>query len=542
MSETADIVFKNGTIITVNSKDEVAEAAAVKGKKILFVGKNADVESFCGADTKVIDLEGKSMVPGFIDAHMHFMMYALFYKETIDIAFDKVQTIEGIKELIRKAAAEKKPGEWICLWGYDQNKLLDKRHPTIDDLDEAAPDNPVQCVRCCGHMGVYNTKALEIGKITGPDQFAPGEVVVDAAGRMTGLLKETPNDMLWGYIEHSDEALKEGYRAFGDLMLKSGITSIHDAGTYGGQFVKVLQDVIDDGTFPVRMYVIYYNVLGKQASRDWIYHLIDTGLHTGLGNEHFKVGAAKILLDGSTSGPSCATREPYSHDPDLKGILNWTQEEVNEIFLDAQKAGFQVTAHAVGDMAVEQAINGIEYALKNCPKENHRNRIEHCGLTDEALIERVRELGIVPISNPGFFTINGSDYNRYYGKRVDSMFAAKTYKEKGIVTAFGSDCSVINENPMLGIYGAVTRKDMNTGEACGECQKISIMDAIRCYTYNGAYASFEEDIKGSIEAGKLADLVVLSENILETDPERIPEIKVEKTMIDGKILYERDDI
>lgn len=535
----ADIVFENGTVITVNHKDEIKEAVAVKGNKIVAVGTKQEIEQYKGADTKVVDLNHRALVPGFIDAHMHFMMYSLFYKETIDIAFDKVQTIAGIQELIRQKAKEKKPGEWICLWGYDQNKLLDKRHPTMEDLDAAAPDNLVQCVRCCGHMGVYSSKAFEIAGITSPSQYKPGEVVVDENGKMTGLLKETPNDVLWGYIHHSDEALKEGYRAFGQLMLKSGITSIHDAGTYGGQYVKVLQDVCYDGSMPVRMYILLYNVLGKEASRKWIYDYISSGVHTGLGTEHFKIGAAKILLDGSTSGPSCATRQPYSHDEKLKGILNWEQEEVDKVFLDAMEAGFQVTAHAVGDMAVEQAVTAIERALAKCPKADHRNRIEHCGLTDEALIDRIKKAGIIPISNPGFFTINGSDYNRYYGERVNYMFAAKTYKEKDIITAFGSDCSVINENPMLGIYGAVTRKDMNKNEECGGCQKISVLDAIRCYTYNGAYASFEENSKGSIEEGKLADLVVLSEDILKTKPEDIKDIKVDMTMIDGEILYTR---
>lgn len=536
----ADIVFINGKIITVDKNDTVVEAVAVDGKHIVKTGTNKEMESYIDSHTKVIDLAGRSMVPGFIDSHIHFMMYSLYYKAIIDIAYDKVQSIAGIKEIIKKEAAEKKPGEWIYLWGYDQNKLLEKRHPTIKDLDEAAPDNPVLCVRCCGHMGVYNTKALEIAGITGPEQYAPGEVVVDENGNMTGLLKETPNDQMWNYIRISDEEIRDGYIAYGKLMLKSGITSIHDAGTYGGQYVKVLQDVSEEGVFPVRVYEIFYNVLGREPSRKWIYDCIATGIHTGLGNEHFKVGAAKILLDGSTSGPSCATKKPYCHDPDLKGILNWTQAEVNQVFLDAAEAGFQVTAHAVGDMAVEQAVTAIEYAKEHVPANKRRHRIEHCGLTDDGLIERIRKAEIVPISNPGFITVNGSDYNRYYGSRTNYMFAAKTYKEKGIITAFGSDCNVINENPMLGIYGAVTRKDAATGETCGACQKINVLDAIRCYTYNGAYASEEEKIKGSIEEGKLADLAVLSEDILACDPENIKDIKVDMTLIDGKILYERN--
>ncbi len=161
------------------------------------------------------------------------------------------------------------------------------------------------------------------------------------------------------------------------------------------------------------------------------------------------------------------------------------------------------------------------------------------GAYDESLARRIKDLGIIPISNPGFLTINGSDYNTFYGDRVNYMFATKTYKENGIITAFGSDCSVINENPMIGLYGAITRKDMATGDICGESQKISLLDAIRCYTYNGAYASFEEKIKGSIEVGKVADLVVLSEDILQIDKESIKDVKVDMTIIDGNILYKR---
>ena len=166
----ADIVLKNGKVITVDKNDRITQAVAIKGKHILKTGTDEDMEEFIDDKTVVIDLKGRSVVPGFIDAHMHFMMYSLFYKATIDIAYDKVQSIAGIKEMIREAASHKKPGEWICLWGYDQNKLLEKRHPTMKDLDEAAPDNPVQCVRCCGHMGVYNSKAFEIAGITSPEQ------------------------------------------------------------------------------------------------------------------------------------------------------------------------------------------------------------------------------------------------------------------------------------------------------------------------------------------------------------------------------------
>lgn len=541
ITDRADVIFINGRVITVDDRDYIAEAIAVKGKKILKVGLNDSILALAQSETEVIDLKGRTLMPGFIDAHMHFTMYSLFHNQTMDIAYDKVQSIQGILEMIKEKAKTIKPGEWICLWGYDHNKLDEKRHPSIEELDAAAPNNPVQCVRCCGHMGVYSSKALAIAGINHPDQFAPGEVVVDASGKLTGLLKETPNDVLWSYIKHSDDALAQGYEAFGRQMLRYGITSLHDAGTYGGQYLKVIQDVIDQGRFPIRFYAILYNVLGKEASEQWIDHYIDTGVRTGTGNEHFKIGAAKILLDGSTSGPSCAVSKPYEHDPDLKGILNWTQDEVNAIFEKAHLAGYQLTAHAVGDLAVNQAIEAIEHALSVSPKADHRARIEHCALIDDSILKKLKELNIIPISNPGFITINGGDYKRFYGERTEMMFSNKSYIETGIVSAFGSDASVMSENPMLGLYGAVNRKDIAKNLICGGNQSISVLEAIRSYTYNGAYAAFEEGIKGSIEEGKLADLIVLNTDILETPKEAIKDIVVDLTMIDGQILYKRND-
>jgi hypothetical protein len=245
------------------------------------------------------------------------------------------------------------------------------------------------------------------------------------------------------------------------------------------------------------------------------------------------------MLDGSSSGPSSATRKPYSHDPDLKGILVWSQDEVDEEVSKIHEAGYQVTAHAVGDMAVEIMVNAIEKAMKQFPRDNPRHRIEHCGIIDPELISRIKQLGIVPISNPGFIELNGKDYNRYYGERVNYMFPLKSYLEAGIITAIGSDAPVIHPNPMLGIFGALSRQDGKSGEVVGGMQKISILDAIRMYTYNGAYASFEEKIKGSIEVGKLADLVVLSKDITKTPITRIKDVSVDYTMIDGEIVYQR---
>lgn len=537
-SNKADLVFTNGPVITVNAKNEIAEAVAVKGNKIAFAGKEAEAKDWIGENTKIIDLKGRALLPGFIDSHIHFEMYGMKQSSMIDLDYSKAKSIEDIKSLIRKEAAKKKPGQWIQGWGYDHNKLAEGRHPTKQDLDEAAPLNPVQCTRACGHMGVYNSLALEICGIENASGYEEGEVVVEN-GKLTGLLQQAAHLNMGKKIKVTEDDVLGAIIAANALMLKAGITTVHDAGSDGSIGIKVMEHATRNGKCKVRIYPMIFDLGGKEPGIELVNNFISTGITTGFGNEHFKIGPAKIMMDGSSSAPSSATRKPYSHDPNLKGILSWNQEETDEIVIKVHNAGFQVTAHCLGDMAIEIYINAIEKALKENPRSNHRHRIEHCGLPDKALIKKIKKLGLIPIANPGFIDLNGRDYNRYYGDRVNYMFPLKTYLEEGIIAAIGSDTPVIKENPMYGLYGALARADGRNGDVVGENQKIGLMDAIRMYTYNGAYASFEEDFKGSIEEGKLADLVVLSENILETPVERIKEVVADITVIDGEIVYRR---
>ncbi|MCQ4726748.1 amidohydrolase [Anaerotignum faecicola] len=535
----ADVVFKNAKAITVNKNDDIAEAVAVSGNKIVYVGTNEGSADYIGKDTKVIDVNGRTLMPGFIDAHIHFCLYGLLDHGVINIDYSKAKSISDIKELIRQDAKTKKKGEWIKLSGYDHNKLADKRHPTTADLDEAAPDNPVQCTRCCAHMGVYNSLALKIGGVDSPAKFAPGEVVVDENGNLTGLLKETAHMYMSTKVEFSDEEILGGLKNCDSIMIENGITSVHDAGAYGALTTRLYQKACQENIINVRLRPMIFDMFGKDSNKKYIESFLETGVYTGAGNEKYRIGPVKIMTDGSSSGPSSATLEPYCHDPNLKGILVWNQEEADDIVMKAHKAGYQMTAHAVGDMAVTLMVNAYEKALKAYPRKDHRHRIEHCGITNPDLIRRIKELGIIPISNPAFITINGSDYNRFYGNRVDYMFALKSYLDEGIITAIGSDAPVTHPNPMYSLYGALNRADYKTKDVVGEMQKVGILDIIRMFTYNCAYSSFEEDIKGSLEEGKLADMIILSENILDYPTENIFDIKTDLTMIDGKIVYTR---
>lgn len=538
LSLYADMIFKNGIVVTVDSANSLCEAVAVKGNRIVYVGDNAGVEMWLGPDTSVIDLAGRALLPGFIDSHMHLGMTGQNAAVIIDCNSNKVTSISQIQQKIREAAAKAPKGAWIKATGYEQSKLKEGRHPTRDELDEAAPDNPVQLTRCCLHMGVYNTLALKAGGITGPEMFAPGEVVVDENGRMTGLLKETACTYMWDKVIYTKDEYLRSFKAANDILLSYGVTSMHDGSFYGEETIGLYQDACRNGIIKVRMYNLLYHAYGKKKTIEWVNDFISTGIHGGLGDDHFRLGHVKILIDGSTSGPSCATSQPYSHDPALKGIQLYTQEEADDIIIKAHNAGFNVSAHAVGDVAVDVILTAIERAMAQNPRPC-RHRIEHCGIINENLLSRIKKAGIVPVPNPGFFNENAEIYVKYYGDRVNWMFPLRAYLDNGITAALGSDSPVIEADPMIGLYGALTRADKCSGIVAGKDQRIGIMDAIRMYTYNGAYASLEEKIKGSIEPGKLADLVILSENILDTPVEELKSLKADMTVIDGQIVYER---
>lgn len=542
MKNKADIIFYDGSVITVNNRNEICSSIAVKDNKILDVGTDDYIREYESDKTKTFYLDGRTVVPGFIDAHMHFTEICMI-ESGIIIPIRHVKSIDEIKEIIYEEVKRKKPGEWILLTGYDHNKLKEKRHPTIRELDEAAPDNPLQCQRICNHMSVFNSAALKKAGIDKNTEFKrPDEVDIDEYGNLTGLFKSASQYMITDDVSISGEIYEKSFSIGERLMHKNGITSIHDMGAgMSNTGRNIMQDEILSGKLKLRAYMTFCSLASRDKGLKALDNMVELGPHTGIGNEWYKMGPVKLLLDGSTSGPSSYMKAPYSHDKKLKGIQNFkSQKELNDALFKAYKEGFQITAHAVGDGAVEQIVTAYEFIReKSDAKEfsGRRMRIEHSGFTNEDLIERMKNLSVVVISNPAFITINGSDYIRYYGERTEKMFAHRSYQNSGIREGFGSDCPVSYPNPMHGIYGAVMRKDIKRGDVCGQSQKIDILDAVRCYTYNNAYASFEENIKGSLEKGKLADIAVLSDNILNCDKEHIKDIEIDMTMIDGKFVY-----
>ncbi|MFC7392928.1 amidohydrolase [Scopulibacillus cellulosilyticus] len=534
----ADVVFINGEVITIDNNNRIVEGVAVKDNRIIAVGSIKEVQEYIGEETEVFDLEGKTLLPGFIDSHLHLTMYGV-NQLGVNCKAEHIDSIEDIFTELRSKADETAQGEWIRASGFNETAVKEKRYPTIDELDAISTDHPIIVTRTCGHICIVNNKALELAEI---DERTPnpegGIIERDQNGQLTGRLIEAANMYMNDVATYSEDELRQGMKIASDDFIASGITSIHEAGAYGPDSYRILQQAINDNDVRVRVYAF---ICSLNHSHEFVDKMVNAGVLTGTGDERFRIGPAKLFTDGSSTGPTIATREPYTSDPNDSGILYYTEEEIYRILGDAHKKGYQITVHAQGDLAIEMYLNCVEKALEESPRKNHRHRIEHAGISSPDLQERIKKLEVIPIPNPPFPYEFGDIYVHNYGERVNDMYPARDFIDKNIIAAGGSDAPVTHFDPLLGIHTAVNRKSQ-TGADIGANQCISVLEAIKLYTWNGAYASFEENIKGSIEVGKLADLVVLNDNILNVEQEKIKDLKVELTMIDGEILYQREKI
>ena len=531
----ADLIFYNGTVLTVDKNDSVVSGVAIKDNKIIFTGASSDALKYSCDATKLIDLKGRSLVPGFIDSHLHTAVLGA-NSLAIDCRSPGVSSIEEIKELIKKAAQVTPKGQWIRGWGYDHSKLAEKRHPNRKDLDEAAPDHPVILTRVCAHISAHNSRSLELAGIKDDSPDPEGGVMDRENGIVNGVMRENAHMQILKTSQLSKEELINAICAANDILIKEGITTVHDSGGYGSLQMNAIQDAIKEGKLQIRLYAMLFSFV---ENLKFVEDYIKIGLHTGFGDEHFKLGPIKLMIDGSSSGPTAATLKPYQSNPNDSGILSMSQEQVDDIILRAHKAGWQVTSHAVGDRAVTMIVNAIEKALEQYPRADHRHRIEHCAMVNDKILERIRQLGIVPVPNPIFLYEFGDGYVINYGKeRAFKMFTNKSYFDRGIIAAGSSDCPITFSNPILNMHLAVNR-ETQSGQIINPDERVTIKQALRMFTYHGAYASFDEDKKGSIEVGKLADLAVLSDNLLDVPTNKIKNVSVDMTIIDGKIVYER---
>ena len=533
-ADKADLVFYNGRVHTVDIRDRIAEAVAIRGDRILAVGSDAEIRPLArGAG---IDLRGRTLTPGLIDAHAHFGSYGAS-RLGIDCKAPGMGSIKALQEAVRQRAARLPPGTWIRGQGYNHMNLEERRHPNRFDLDAVATQHPVLLTRTCGHIVAANSRALALAGIDDRTPDPPGGRYDREGGRNLGVAYDAAQGPLQAVSGLGLDEMLEGLRIANADYLAAGLTSVHNAGAMSGPELPALQQLNRAGELMVRLYYMVWVALGTDEGL----RFLETGLQTGFGDRRLRLGAFKVMTDGSSSGPTAATRQPYSSDPTGKdrGILYWTQEQLDAFMDRAHRAGFQCTMHAVGDRAIESGLTALERAFDAVPRADPRPRIEHCAICPPDLQERVEHLGVSPAMQPAFFWEFGDGYLSNYGpKRVSTMFPAKSLLRRGVHVCGSSDSPVTDYRPLHGLQSALLRLT-RAGQTCGDEERVTLAEGLRMYTANPAYAEFADGEKGTIERGKLADLTVLGVNLEQVPATEVRDVPVELTVSSGTIVYER---
>jgi len=509
----ADLILKNANVITMDPACPAAELVAIKGNRILLVAGNEELEQLKGAKTRVIDCQGRTVVPGFNDAHCHILSF-IRKLGSLDLSPSSVSSIVDIKSAIRRRAQNLPPGSWLVGTDYNEFYLAEKRHPNRRDLDEAAPRHPVVLTHRSLHACVLNSLALSLAGITGETPEPPGALIERelATGEPSGLLFE-----MLGYIREmvmpplSEEDLAEAVASANQHYLSMGITSLQEASaTNDLARWQTLKRFKNNGKLQSRVSMMFGTGALSQFQQ--------AGLNFGSGDSYLRLGGVKLMLSETTARPQ--------------------MPELNQQALGAHEAGFQLAIHCIEPGAVEAAIAALEYISHELPLPKRRHRLEHCSECPPRLLKRLIRLKAMVVTQPPFLYYSGERYLATIPpSQLRWLYRLRSFLDGGLIVAGSSDSPVAPDNPLLGIYGAVTRR-AQSGEYLSPEEAVSAKQALAMYTINAAYASFEEDIKGSITPGKLADMVVLSDDPLKSPPEQIKDIRVEMTIIDGRVVWE----
>jgi predicted amidohydrolase YtcJ len=523
-----DLVLLNGRVYTMDESLPRAEAFAVKNGRFIAVGSTADVRNLVAPGTEVVDAGGMTVTPGFVDAHSHPAWGGI--EEVVNVNTD-LRTVGEIQRVMRERAAKTPAGRWVVGFKYDDTKLRDGRPLTRRDLDEAVPDHPAVVGHRGGHTAVYNSRAFALAGVTAQTPSPPGGRFHVEGGELTGLVAEQATDVLDRLRPSGStrEQRRSGVKLISELMTAAGLTSVHDAGVPGDNAVAY-QDAYEAGELRFRVYMLPYG-------RGEIFQgLKQAGLRTGFGDEWLRVGAVKFAADGSASERTMAMSTPYVGRPDDRGILTMTQDEVHAAVEDAHRHGFQVGIHANGDVAIDMVLQAYERVQARWPRPDVRHRIEHCTLVSPELLRRIKAVGAIPTPFWTYAHYHGEKWAQYGDDKLRWMFAHRSFLDHGIPVAGASDYIPGPFEPLMAIQSMVTRKDMR-GHVWGPNQRVTVSEALRIATVNGARASHEEELKGSIVAGKLADFVILAADPHDAEPDRIKEIGVIRTVVGGRTMH-----
>jgi predicted amidohydrolase YtcJ len=531
-AEPAELVVQNANVHTVNAKQPRATAFAVKGGKFVAVDSETDVKPLIGPDTKRLDLGGRTVVPGFIDAHAHprpsFAPGSRWY--SVELAPAKVKTIDELIAALRKKAEITPAGKPVRGFGYHETKL--GRHPTRYDLDRASATRPIVISHASGHLSACNSLALRLAGINRATRDpAGGRFVRDAEGEPTGLLEESAAGIVRDALPRDDEAPEEEtIAAYGNTLrafASRGITGVHVAGTdlAAARLLARAREAL-----PIRLFLMLREGAIPEAVR--------RKQAMAPSEADVRYGAIKIFHGNSLTGQTCWLYEPYAHDKNYYGIPPArSQEALNRLVLKIHEAGLQACVHTNGDREIDMVLDAFEAALAKAPRDDHRHRLEHCSVVNERILQRIKRLGLV-VAPHSYIYEHGDKMENFGAWRWDWMHANRSMIEAGIPIAGDSDYPVSRAEPLLHLQDMVTRTSAE-GKIYGPRQRTTLEQALYVWTMGGAFASFEEHSKGSIEPGKLADFVVLGANPAQVDPLAIKDVAVDMTVIGGKVVYER---
>jgi hypothetical protein len=515
----ASLVIVNAHVVTLDPERPYARAVAVHGNRIVAVGSNREIRRFVGPKTKVLDAKNGTVVPGLVDCHVHMTGFGLFL-QSLDLR--GICSIKEMQHKLQQYSSENPGKSWIMGGRWDHELFAEERLPTRWDLDDVVADRPVLLERVCGHIGVANSKALQLAGITKRTIINGGKVDLDTkTGEPNGIVRENALDVVSKAIPKPRlKQLEEASVLASKKAVEAGLTCVHWL-VESVDEVRVLRKLDSEGKLPLRVY------LG--VSVRLLHELEDSSLLKDAGRGMVKMGFVKILADGSLGAHTAALNRPYADKPETRGMLLYSQEALEALVLRAHKAGFQVAIHAIGDRAVDTVLKAYEKALRAFPRTDHRHRIEHCSVLNRSLIKRMENLNVIASVQPHFVVSDFWMIDRVGKKRARWVYPFKTLLRKGLVVVSGSDCPVENINPILGIWAA-TKKNVPQ-------ERLTVKEALRTYTSNAAYASFDEDEKGSIKVGKTADFTVLSDNLRFADSTMTKNVTVKTTIVDGKLAY-----
>ena len=539
-TEEATLVLQNGKIVTADRSFSIQESVAIRDNKIVYVGNDYGVQSYIGADTQVIDLQGKFTMPGMTDAHCHpFNLGRIDDEERFSVA--GTRSYQEVVDKVERKVMTLEPGEWIIGSGWSEQDWERKALPEHDALSAVSPDNPVFLYRRGGNSSFVNQKAMDIAGIdrNSPDPYG-GQIHRKENSEPTGFLVNMGNNLVKDHFpqpNHPYEYYRDIYQNAARISHEAGLTGWHVAGTYPDQ-LNVFREMVDRGDLTMRVNAMIQNPRKGDLEAHFRQHRV---VNYG-GEDLFQVRSVKVFFDGALGSRGAAFYEPYSDDPGNTGVTEIPPEHLYEVALAALKADVQVAPHSIGIRGNGVMLDMFEKALMEFPVNDHRFRSEHAQIVDLADVARFKRLGVIPSMQLIHATSDMPIVEDRVGPtRMKGAYAWRSFLDAGLPVAAGSDFTVESHRPLWGIYAGVTRQD-HAGQPEGGWMPEQVMsreEAIRAYTNWPAYAAFLEDVSGSIEVGKYADLIVLDKDILQVPAQQILETEVLTTIVAGEIVFER---